>query len=270
MEGVHPRLRRPSAILGPFLAAATGLAVSCSAARPTESPEEAQTHYEAALRAYRAADYDRAMSELDAAIAAWSGFGEAYLLRGKTRMRRIDASNAPGPQETEAAIEDFTRASKVLPMVSDIYYHRAVALASLARFRDAARDLLDYCLKLAPNDRDAVLLLARVYDRGFEGKEADALRYYEQYLSLGGRDPEAQRRRAELSRLGKTSAAPDALDAEAKALFQKALKARAEGNDEAAKSALTELLSRYGQTAFVKKFEKTIADLLRSVTGEKK
>jgi tetratricopeptide (TPR) repeat protein len=101
-----------------------------------------------------------------------------------------------------AVLGDLDRAIELAPDDYWYYYSRAMALAVMARYREAAQDLL-VCVQ----SKDRVLnakahrRLAQIYDQKFEDMQGPALRHYELYLQMGGDDRESVHRCSELKKL---------------------------------------------------------------------
>lgn len=248
------------------VAAATG---ACASARERDV-EVSKTFFEKGRAAYKAGKYEEAVRLFDQACAYNPSHASAHYWRGKARLKQIDAGDGSNYiQRTYRAIDDFTRAVKIVPFFG-AYFHRAIAFATLARYRDAARDLLNHCLALRPQDRMANLLLARVYDEGFVGKEEEAIRYYQAYLDLSGAqaDPWVRRRVKELKEATASRGQADREEAEATKLFEEAMRLVGQGKKAEAVNLLGRLMTRYGHTRVARQNERVLPLILRSIHAE--
>jgi tetratricopeptide (TPR) repeat protein len=245
------------------MAGCAGSGVSRSQERGQALSEEADAHYQRG-------EYSRAVEKYTQSIEAFPESPDAFYRRGRARLRLIDVDpGSPYLELTEQALQDFEIAIRLFPEFFEAYYARAVAYASVARYKEAAFDLVHYCLKIRPQDREAALLLAKVYDKGFDGKEAEALKYYEKYIQLGGTDLEARQRYDQLK--GNIASTKKADDDEKKAsdLFNASMQAEASGRRDEALKGLSELLAKFAHTQFVKDRESIVARLIERLSPER-
>jgi tetratricopeptide (TPR) repeat protein len=216
---------------------------------------------------YAKGDYAKAIERYTLSIQANPEAPDPFYKRGKAKLKMIDSDPKVNYLEAiEQAIADFEIAVRIFPEFFEAYFARAVANASRARYKDAAFDLLHYCLKIRGQDKDAVLMLAKVYDAGFEGREAEAFKYYEKYVQLGGTDLQARQRYAELKGAIQASKAPDESEKKASELFESSMRLVGANQRTEGLRGLTELLQKYPNTQFVKDRQKLIAQLIEQLS----
>jgi len=250
--------------------------VGCGSAAPARARLEVEASRlltEEGVEAYHAKSYDDAISAFTRAIQRNPSNHDAYRMRAKARLRKIDrADGAHYLQETSKAFDDLTAAISIYPLGFDAYYHRALAYASVARYRDAAFDLMNHCLKLRPEDGLSHRLLAEVYDHGFVGKEDLALKHYLLYAKSAGAatDPDVLARVGELQAKSRIPSPSSDDEARAAELFERAMALVGTGQKAEALELLTEITVRYGGTRFAKRNDALIPLVIRSLNVEAK
>ncbi len=243
----------------------------CASARGRVDMEASRVAYQEGLTAYQATQYKEAIEKLDGAVAENPNNHDALTLRGMARMRQIDKGDGSRYlDETQKAFEDFNAAIRIYPLNFHGYYHRAVALASVHRYDDAARDLLNHCLSLRPDDAAANLLLAKVYDDGFVGQGKRALQYYEKYARLAGVqvEPWVLARIRELQSSLSATPAPGQDEQKAAQLFEAAMAHVAQKNYSEAIKLLTELQTKFSHTQIAKNNERMLPLVIQAMKGE--
>ncbi len=232
---------------------------------------EAQAFFDEGEAQYAKHEYAKAMEKYNLALQSNPEFADAYYKRGRCRIELIYADvKTHYIDALDAAVTDFELAVRFFPEFFEAYYSRAVANAMRARYKDAAFDLVHFCLKIRPQDRDSNLLLAKVYETGFDGKQAEAFKYYEKYLQLGGTDVLARARYEELKAMFQTTKQVDENEKKASEQFERSMKLVGEGKADQGLKGLTELLSKYPNTQFVKDRQKLIAQLIEQLTPRDK
>jgi tetratricopeptide (TPR) repeat protein len=244
---------------------------SCASADRAIQVEPSRMAHEEAQALFTAGKYEESIETLDRAIELNPRNASAYVLRGKARLRQIDQGD--GSQylkETNKAFKDFNTAIQIYPLDFEAYYHRALAFASVARYRDAVFDLLNHCLKLRPNDALTNMLLGKVYDEGFVGQQILALKYYKAYLGIVGSqaDPGIRARVQEIEGGLPTSSGPGEREKEAAQMFEAAMDLVAKKKRAEALKLLTEMSVKYGDTQFAKQKEKLLPVLIKSLQSE--
>jgi len=171
-------------------------------------------HREEAQAAASEGRLAEAIERFDAAIRANPDDARAYFGRGSAKLRRVAAREIENLLSTaDSAAKDFTEALRLVPTHAEAYYSRAMASCILARYKDAARDLLS-SLQLSTEDsalqQKCHRKLAILYDEKFEDKSALARAHLEKYVALGGGDPALVSRLQELRNLASSKpATPD-------------------------------------------------------------
>ena len=252
---------------------ALGLA-GCGTAGPARVEVDAsRAASDEGIAAYHAKVFDQAIAAFTRAIELNPSNHDAYRMRAKARLRKIDRGDgAQYLQETSKAFDDLNAAISIYPLAFDAYYHRALAYASVARYRDAAFDLMNHCLKLRPEDGLSHLLLAQVYDQGFEGKEDLALKHYLAYSKSAGAatEPHVMDRVRELQAKTKVAGQASGDEARAAELFEQAMALVGTGQKAEALKLLTAITVKYGGTQFAKRNEALIPLVIRSLNAEAK
>jgi tetratricopeptide (TPR) repeat protein len=194
--------------------AVLALAACASAPRPDEG-----------LKFYEAGEFDKALECYSASLKDHPENAEAYYRRACCRMHLMDR-NGVKEEPARQAIEDLDRAVELAPDDYRAYYARAMAYAALARFKEAAHDLL-VCVQSQDKSikRKAHLRLGQIFDEKFEDMEPQALKHFEAYLQMGGTESRRyeELKKAELERSG----AADVEQVQLKALEQAKMLAKA-------------------------------------------
>lgn len=237
-----------AAVLGAFLLACTSL--------PVRNVKESERLAEQAREAYRRGNYDSAVEFAGRAIEANPDHAPAYLVRGNAYLRIADSSKNP-MIETRAALADYNRALEIFPLYHDASFNRAMANASIGRYREAVSDLRRLTQGTELELRKlAHWKLAEILYEKYEGREGEALHHMKQYAELGGSEPSAMAMKRELeAKAGKADASssgganqPTAAEQEALRKFAEASRLRAAGESEKALRILAEILRDYPET----------------------
>ena len=223
--------------------------------------EAARGHHEEAIDLY------------DGAIEANPEFPVAYYERAYSRVQlRLDPDvRTPGRGLVDLALRDYSLAIRYNPAYADAYYNRAMLHSSRARYKQAARDLMN-AVRFNTADPEAHLVLGRLYEEKFEGRRIDALQHYEKYVDLGGDDPKIRENVALWKQLNQKSEAPAPTgktptpkDEEEAARLHQTFATRMKENDRnEALRALQELLTKYGHTRYVARQERYFKAILRA------
>lgn len=244
---------------------------ACAAYGPRVDVEESRRLTQEALQLYQSDDYSGAIKKVDLAVRENPNNHEAYVLRGMARMRSIDQGD--GARYTEAmqkAFEDLNASIRIYPLNFHAYYHRAVAYASVGKYEYAARDLVNHCLSLRPDDPPSNLLLAKIYDEGFEGQGRRALSYYEKYIKAAGTqaEPWVVGRINELKAVHVTGAAPAEDEKKAAQLYEDAMQQVIQKNYPEAVRLLTEMQRRFAHTKVAKDNERMLPMIIQAMKGD--
>jgi tetratricopeptide (TPR) repeat protein len=253
------------------LAGAAAALQACAASGTRVDVENSRRLVQEALELFQADEYSEALKRVDLAIRENGNNHEAYVLRGMTRMRQID--HGDGSRYTDAmqkAFEDLNTAIRIYPMNFHAYYHRAVAYASVGKYEYAARDLVNHCLSLRPQDPPSNLLLAKVYDEGFVGQGRRALSYYEKYLKAAGAlaEPWVLGRIGELKSVYLMGAAPAEDEKKAAQLYESAMQHVIQKNYPEAVGLLTELQLKFAHTKVAKDNERMLPMIIQAMKGD--
>ncbi|MFN0063292.1 MAG: tetratricopeptide repeat protein [Myxococcaceae bacterium] len=114
---------------------------------------------------------------------------EAHLMMGHRLRAR---------ERLEPALAAYDKALQLRPGNADALTGKGLVLLDLENLRDAEDSFLG-ALKANPTSLDALMGLAETYRA--QGRKADAVRYYEQYLSLAPDGPEAPVARSAIQKL---------------------------------------------------------------------
>ncbi len=154
------------------------------------------------LEAYRRGAWNEAFGMFTRSIDEYPQHAPSYYYRGLCRLKRLKEKEGTFLEETEAAHADLSEAIAWSGDPSRAYFARAMASAVVGRYKESVQDLLVCTGAASPPDvrRKAHLMLATIYDEKFEDAEGEAIRHYESYVGLGGADPQAAARLAELRR----------------------------------------------------------------------
>lgn len=247
----------------------TLLLIGCAGTQTNGDVELAKKCFASADEAYKNGDYHRAMELLDQAVRLNPNYAEAYVKRGAVRLDRAYSPQANGHnyvQEIDASIDDFTMAARIFPIYYEAYFNRALAYGAKRQYKAAAQDLVNYCLKLRPSDKEAHLWLAKVYDEGWEDKQPLVIRHIEKYLELGGTDEWARKRLDEFKAGAQKSMQEQEDEKQAAAMFDQARKLIMEGKQDEALKVLEELLKKYPHTQIAR--EKVIPGMIDALRGK--
>jgi len=221
--------------------------------------ESAQSSVEKGREAAGRGDHKAAADHYTKALRAHPESAEAYYGRGVSNVQlrldaRIEGDSRPYEQK---ALEDFSIAIRLNPSFGDAYFNRAMVRMSLAQYKAAADDLR-HAAKFKAQDPEPHYLLGRLYEQKFEDMGILALQHYDQYVELGGREPDIVDKVRVWREINKKPAAPQGAkgptpedEEKAKKLHEEAMKLfRDEKKEEAAK-LLETLLTTYGETRYV-------------------
>ena len=210
------------------------------------------------------------------AIKANPENADAYFHRGYShvQMRLDPLAEGESKAVEDKALRDFDAAIRLNPAYGKAYFNRAMIQASRAGYRAAAEDLVNACQYDSRNP-EPFLQLGRIYEEKFDGMGIAALERYDRYAELGGRDPgtlEKVRAWRELKKSaapapGGAAPKPPGVDDEKKAAeiheeFKKLLR---EDRKAEALKRLEELLTKYGQTAYVRERSREFSAVLNAL-----
>jgi tetratricopeptide (TPR) repeat protein len=248
---------------------------ACSSA-PDEAGDvaAAQARVDAGLAEAAKGRHSEAIDQFTKAIAAYPELADAYYHRGCSYVKLRLGQEMQGDSRAaeEKALRDFDAAIRINPAHGKALFNRAMVLASRAQFRQAAEDLLQACQFDARNP-EPHLRLGQIYEEKFEDRGIAALEHYEKYADLGGRDPAALEKVRAWREIKKAAApAPGAapkppepgVDGEKKAaeLHDEFKRLFRENKKAEALTVIETLLTRYGQTAYVKERAREFSALL--------
>lgn len=232
----------------------------CATAEGGPDVEEAQASIEKGHDAAGRGDHKAAVDHYSRAIRANPESAVAYYGRGVSNVQlRLDAKIEGDARPYELkAMDDFSFAIRLNPSFGDAYFNRAMVRMSLAQYKAAAEDLR-HAGKFKPQDAEPHLLLGRLYEHKFEDMGILALQHYDQYVELGGREPDIVDKVRAWREINRKPAAPvpgakgptPEDEEKAKKLHEEAMRLfRDEKKEEAAK-ILETLLTTHGQTRYV-------------------
>jgi tetratricopeptide (TPR) repeat protein len=228
------------------IAAAGWLVLAACASGPR--PEASDKYVAEGREAYKTRNWREAIRLFTRAVDENPSNAEAYLRRGNAYLRRGDRADNPA-NDSLLAIEDFSRALELFPMYHDAAFNRAMAQASIGRYREAVADLRSILEVTDLQLRRAIhLKIAELLYHKYEGREREALVYLEQYAALGGDDPEARALLEELKRKYPPAAASPDEEARAAEMTEQARALYAQNKKPEAMKLLAEVLRSYPQT----------------------
>lgn len=211
---------------------------------------------------------EAAIEAFGRAIEAVPEIAEPYVRRASARIRGVaNGEVADEAAELGRAVEDLSVALRIHPLYFEAAFNRGLTLAALSRYREAAQDLeqaaqaRDIGLR-----RDAHSKLAQLLEEKFVDLEAQALRHYDAYAELGGRDQDVLARAASLRDRQKSSSAAPEEEAAARALLDEARVLLAEGRKDLAGELLARVTRRYAKTRVA---TQEVAPLLKDIEGKK-
>lgn len=234
---------------------------ACSSS-PEKRAEAAKALVAEGREAEKRGEHAEAVALFTRAIDVDPKYADAYLERGYSSIRLRFNPEASGHARDfeDRALIDYSEAISLDPTRADAYYNRAMVYSSRALYRQAAEDLLN-AIKFKPQDPEAHLDLARIYESKFEDMGMKAGEHYEKYTDLGGRDPEARerarqfkefRKRLEGAPGGLPKAAPTEEDEKkAQELHVRMMALLKDDKRAEAVKLAEELLSTYGRTRYV-------------------
>jgi tetratricopeptide (TPR) repeat protein len=227
---------------------ALALLGACAAVQAT-GLEAALPLYQEGVVALDEGDLTRAIGCFTDALRVHPIYADALYRRGSARLKLVLQGDATlESQEIEKAIEDLGRALTLYPLHFEAAYNRALALAALGRYRETARDL-DLVLQSPDVElkREAHLKLGLIYEEKFEDMQPQAVRHYEKYLELGGKETQAFERIVALrNRANEISARKDGTR-DADGAFFDAVDAAERGEKKRAVERLESALPRLGE-----------------------
>ncbi len=217
-------------------------------------------------------DHRAAVDHFTTAIGANPESAEAFYGRGVSNVGlRLDPEVGGDVRPYERkALDDFSSAIRLNPSFGDAYFNRAMVRMSLAQYKAAAEDLR-LAAKFRPQDPEPHFLLGRMYEEKFEDLGILALQHYDQYVELGGREPDVVEKVRAWREISRRPAAPQGAkgpspedEEKAKKLHEEAMKLfRDEKKEEAAK-LLETLLGTYGETRYVQAQQGPLRALLNA------
>lgn len=244
-------------------------AIGCATAKPESDPLKAAEFYSQGLAHYNQKNYDKAIELFTIAIEFNPNLSDAYFKRANCHIKKIDElTNTQNIYEsTDKAIIDYTSAIRTLPVSYDAYYNRAMALASLARYKDAIKDLLD-CVRINQNFVEAYRDLGIFYEEKFVGEEAKAIEYYKKYLEKMPADQSIRDRVEKLEKKVKPDVnlktdKKDQDEKDAEKLYDNATKLLAQDKKNEALDVLKEIILKYPNTKIAQ--EKVIPVIMESL-----
>ena len=256
---MDPR-RAIAPVLACLMAACAGMQSS-----PPEVQKACMAEGEAALAAGRR---EAAIDAFSRAIEAVPEIAEPYARRASARIRGVVRGEvADEAAELALAVEDLNVALRVFPLHSEASFNRGLALAALSRYREAAQDLEQASqAREIGLRRDAHAKLAMLLEEKFVDLDVPALRHYDAYAELGGRDAEVLSRGAALRARAASAAGTPEDEAAARALIEEARGMLAEGRKDLAGELLGRVVRRYAKTRAA---SREAAPLLKDLEGKK-
>lgn len=230
-----------------FAIAALAVLQACAAVE-TDSREAERTLLMEGEAAIASGRREAAVEAFTRAIEAQPRSAEAYYRRGSARLKRVESGElADEAGELAKAIDDLGVALDLHPLHFGALYNRGLALAALSRYREAALDLQQSTQSRDVElRRDAHAKLGTLLEEKFLDLGAQALKHYDSYAELGGRDSEVLARAAALR--GRSLSANSEDEAAAAALLQEARALLSEGRKDLAGELLGRVLRRYAKT----------------------
>lgn len=243
------------------------LLAACASPEPS-SQDAAQELLARGDAALAAGDRRGALDAFTQAIDRSPESAEPYYRRGSARLRVVAGGEAADEAgELGRAVDDFGAALQHYPLHFEASYNRGLALAALSRYREAAQDLEQAAqAREIPLRRDAHAKLAQILEEKFADMEPAALKHYDAYAELGGRDAAVLARGASLRAKLRSGSASAEDEAAAKALLDEARGLLAEGRKELAAELLARLTRRYAKTRAA---AQDAAPLLKEIDGKK-
>lgn len=233
---------------------------ACAAAE--RDPREAERSFlmegEAAIAAGKR---EAAVEAFTRAIEAQPRSAEAYYRRGSARLKRVEVGEvADEISELTRAVDDLSAAIDLHPLHFGALYNRGLALAALSRYREASLDLQQATqARDVELRRDAHAKLGALLEEKFLDLGAQALKHYDSYAELGGREPEILARAAALRARAQAGSPED--EASAAALMREAKALLVEGRKELAGELLGRVLRRYAKTRVASEAAPLLKDL---------
>lgn len=251
------------------------LAVGCSGGQKKADPERARIFYEEGLDEQDQGKHEDAVESFTDAIGYNPNYADAYAARAWSWLQMVDMEKPPYPTRmlVDKAFSDYTAAVSANPTHADSYFNRAMIFASRARYQDAIADLL-VCSRYRPKDPELHLLMGQLYENKFENQGVLAMKHYEEYVKLGGTNPQIKETVALWKQLTAQNEAPPkkepTADDEKKAeeLHEK-FKQLYPAKEEEAFLAIEELVTKYNHTKYYKKFKGPL-DVLYNALKEKR
>lgn len=253
------------------------LLAACSS-RPIEEvrAEEAQGLKAEGDEALAAGDHAGAIELYTEAIELNPSSAEAWFRRGNALVSRPIDHDAPNRKREwlKMAERDYTMAVERNPAYRDAFFNRAMVRLKMKRYKDAAEDLLE-CTRLDPKDKDTEMILGEIYLKNLEDFQVRGMEHYDNYVKLGGDDPEIVKLVRDWRILQKSMVQSDAPapkgptpdeEAAAKQLHAKILGLIPKGEEQRPEVAklLEELTAKYGHTKYVRDNEKGLKALLNA------
>lgn len=243
--------------------------VGCATAKRDTDPQKAAVFYSQGLVYYNQKNYDKAIELFTIAIEFNPNLSDAYFKRGNCYIKKIDenTSSQNNYESTDKAINDYSSTIRTLPVSYDAYYNRAMAFASLARYKDAIKDLLD-CVRINSNFVEAYRDLGIFYEEKFLGEEAKSIDYYKKYLEKMPVDQSIRNRLEKLERNIKPDGGTkidqkEQEEKEAEKLYDAATKLLAQDKKNEALDVLRDIILKYPNTKIAK--EKVIPAIIESL-----
>jgi tetratricopeptide (TPR) repeat protein len=238
--------------MAPRRAVAPALALLlASCAATSREPEDDQNALLFEGDAQAAAGRPRAaLKTFSRAIERYPDAAEPYYRRGSVRLRMVALGDvADETKELARAVDDFGAALQHYPLHFEASFNRGLALAALSRYREAAQDLGQAAQATdVPLRRDAHAKLAELLEEKFVDMEPQALRHYDSYIELGGRDSEVLARSTSLRDKVRAGSANPEDEVAAKALLEEARVLLAEGRKDLAAALLASVARHYAKT----------------------
>lgn len=256
---------------------------ACSS-RPVEElrAEEAQGYKAEGDEALAAGNHARAIELYSAAIDLNPSGAEAWFRRGNALVSRPIDHDAPNRKRDwlRMAERDYTKAVECNPAYRDAFFNRAMVYLKMKRYKDAAEDLLE-CTRLDPKDKETEMILGEIYLKNLEDFQVRGMQHYDNYVKLGGDDPEIVKLVRDWRVLQKSMMQNDAPapkgptvdeEAAAKQLHARILSLIPKGEDQRPEVArlLEELTAKYGHTKYVRDNEKGLKALLNAFKPKEK
>ena len=253
------------------------LLAACSS-RPVDEvrAEEAQGYRDEGDEALAAGNHARAIDLYTRALEVNPSAAETWWRRGNALVARPLDPAAPNRKRDwlRQAESDYSAATRLNPAFRDAFFNRAMVYLKMKRYKEAATDLLE-CTRLDPKDKDPEMILGEIYLKNLEDQQVRGMEHYDNYVKLGGDDPEVVKLVRDWRELKRAMAppAPEAPrgptnedEAAARQIHARVLSLIPKGEEQRPEVAklLEELTVKYAKTKYVRDNEKGLKALLNA------